>query len=86
MGDLQGIIDNISEKLEPISVLLKTIITKLKNRKKLINIADSSTGGWAVVKEYKKEPTGSDSDNCKRIQQAETGIMKKKKNRQERFQ
>lgn len=52
MGDLQDIINNISKELEPISVSLKAIITKIKKRKNLIKIADSSKGRWIVVKKY----------------------------------
>ena len=52
MGDLQDSINNISKELEPISVSLKAIITKLKKRKNLIKIADSSKGRWVVVKKY----------------------------------
>ena len=47
-------------------------------RNKLINIADSIEGGWAVVAEYKKEPIVCDSNDCKRIRQAESRALKKK--------
>ena len=77
MEDLQDIIDNIDEQ-DPISTSLKVVISKLKKRNKLIKIADSTEGGWAVVAEYEKDPIGSDSDDCKKIRQAETRALKRK--------
>ena len=67
MGDLREIFDNISDEQDPASASLKAVISKLKKRKKLIKIADSTEGGWAVVADYEKEPIRSDSDDCKRI-------------------
>ena len=78
MENLQSIIDNISDEQDPVSTSLKAVISKLKKRNKLIKIADSTEGGWAVVAEYEKETIGSDSDDCKRIRQAETRALKKK--------
>ena len=57
---------------------LKTVIYNLKKRNKLIKIADSIEGGWAVVVEYEKVPIESDSNDCKRIRQAETRALKEK--------
>ena len=78
MEDLQDIIDNISDEHDPVQTSLKAGISKLKKRNKLIKIADSTEGGWAAGAEYEKEPIGSDSDDYKRIRQAETRAMKKK--------
>ena len=78
MENLQDIIDNISDEQDPISTSLKAVISKLKKRNKLIKIANSTEAGWAVVAEYEKEPIGSDSDDCKRIRQAETRALKRK--------
>ena len=78
MEDLQDIIDNISDEQDPVSTSLKAVISKLKKRNKLIKIVDSTEGGWAVVAEYEKESIGSNSDDCKRIRQAETRALKKK--------
>ena len=78
MEDLQDIIDNISDEQDPVSTWLNAAISKLKKRNKLIKIADSTEGGWAVLAEYRKKPIGSDSDDCKRIRQAETRGLKKK--------
>ena len=78
MEDLQDIIDNISDEQDPVSTSLKAVISKLNKRDKLIKIADSTEGGWAVVAEYEKEPIESGSDDCKRMRQAETRALKKK--------
>ena len=78
MEDIQDIIDNISNEQDPVSTSLKAVISKLKKRNKLIKIVDSTEGGWAVVAEYEKESIGSNSDDCKRIRQAETRALKKK--------
>ena len=67
MEDLQDIIDNISDEQDPVPTSLKAVISKLKKRNKLIKIADSTEGGWAIVTDYEKEPIGSDSDDFKRI-------------------
>ena len=81
MEFLQDIIANISDEQNPVSTSLKAVISKLKKRNKLIKIADSTEGGWAVVGEYEKEQIGSNSDYCRRIRQAETRALKKKKHR-----
>ena len=57
---------------------LKTVIYNLKKRNKLIKIADSIERGWAVVVEYEKVPIESDSNDCKRIRQAETRALTEK--------
>ena len=78
MEDPPNIFDNISDEQDPVSTSLKAVISTLKKRDKLIKIADSTEGGWVVVAEYKKEPIWSDSDDCKRIRQAETRPPKNK--------
>ena len=76
--DLQDIMDNISDEQDPVLMVLKAVISKLKKRNKYIKIADSTEGGWAVVAGYEKEPIGSTSDDYKRIRQVETRALKKK--------
>ena len=78
MEDLKDIIDSISDELDPVSMSLKAVISKLKKRNKLIKIADFTEVGWTVVAEYQREPIGSNSDDCKRIRQAEKKALKKK--------
>ena len=78
MEDLQDIIDNISDEQGQVATSLKAVISKLKKKNKVIKIVDATERGWAVVAEYEKQPIGSDSDGCKRIQQVETRALKKK--------
>ena len=52
---------------------------KLKKRNKLIKVADKSLGGWTTVREY-EEPSlcGSDSEDDRKLKQAETRAIIKK--------
>ena len=52
---------------------------KLANRNKLILIADSSEQGWDVVNEYERKDLADDSDDDKRIRQAETRAFQKRR-------
>ncbi|XP_053377239.1 uncharacterized protein LOC128547835 [Mercenaria mercenaria] len=58
---------------------VKELIDKLRHRNKLIQIADGSPGGWATVSEYEKPVLGTDSDDEKKIRQAESRAAKKVK-------
>ena len=51
MENPEDIIDNISDEQDPVSTSLKTVISKLKKRNKLIKTVDSIEEGWAVVAE-----------------------------------
>ena len=59
-------------------VLCKNLISKTRERNKLINVADKSLGGWATVQEY-EEPSlcGSDPEDDRKLEQAETRAHKK---------
>ena len=52
---------------------------KLANRNKLILIADSAEDGWEVVNEYERRDLADDSDDDKRIRQAETRAYQKRR-------
>ena len=56
--------------------LVTDICDKLKSRNKLIRIADTSAGGWATVREYEQNEIADNSDDEKRIRQAENRATK----------
>ncbi|VDI24017.1 Hypothetical predicted protein [Mytilus galloprovincialis] len=55
-----------------VSRIIIDLIDKVKGRNKLIHIADTSAGGWATVREYEANVIASDSEDEKKIRQAET--------------
>ena len=56
--------------------LVTDICDKLKSRNKLNRIADTSAGGWATVREYEQHEIVDNSDDEKRIRQAENRAIK----------
>ena len=56
--------------------LVTDISDKLKSRNKLIRIADTSAGDWATVREYEQNEIADNSDDEKRIRQAENRAIK----------
>ena len=55
---------------------------KLAHRNKLILIADSAEDGWEVVNEYQRRDLAEDSDDDKRIRQAEARASQKRRRAQ----
>lgn len=69
-----------NEKLDYLRELLQDSDGKLKQRNKLIKIADSSEGGWETVRQYESNPVASDSDDENKIFKAESRAVRKRKN------
>ncbi|XP_053400728.1 uncharacterized protein LOC128557403, partial [Mercenaria mercenaria] len=62
---------------QEVGEVLDDTVSKLKHRNKLVTLAETSHGGWTTVSEYEKPLLGSDSDDEKRIKQAEARALKK---------
>jgi hypothetical protein len=69
--DLQKLKKHISADDFASTNLISGLILKVKRRNKLIRIADKSPAGWYTVREYESDDLASDSDDEKRIRQAE---------------
>ena len=54
------------------------IIRNIKGRNKLIKIADRTEGGWSTVEEYETCDNADDSDDDKKIRQANARALQKK--------
>jgi hypothetical protein len=90
----EGIKESIDEALplldnpdtaERAKQLLKKGSDMIRERQKLIKIADRSDQGWKTADEYEKDPVANDSDDEKRIRKAESAAEKKAvKERQKR--
>jgi hypothetical protein len=66
-------------KLSCAKELVNETVEKLRVRNKLIQIADSSEGGWGTVREYENNPLASDSDDESRIVRADSRAVRKKR-------
>ena len=78
------IVENISSALNnddtsEVNSLSRDLTAKLKRRSKLIKMVDRSVLGWDTLVEYDADPIASDSDDGKKIRQAENSALTKGK-------
>ena len=78
--DIEDILDDQNFH-EPIIEALNAIVSKISKRKKLIKIVDRSSAVWATIAEYVDDPFASDSEDSKKIRQAENRTLAKNKNK-----
>ena len=75
----QGIWAIENGKTDYAQELLSEALEKIKQRNKLIKVADSSEGGWETVKQYISNPLASDSKDKKKMQKVDFRAQKKRK-------
>ncbi|VDI56459.1 Hypothetical predicted protein [Mytilus galloprovincialis] len=72
--------------LLPLSSITGDLVGKLKERYKLIRIADNSTRGWVTVKEYESNDIADNDEDEEKNGQGETRALKTIKEKQIRPQ
>ncbi|MES9880155.1 MAG: hypothetical protein ABW185_04660 [Sedimenticola sp.] len=65
--------------IEDIGDSLENVVKLIEHRNKLIKIADRSDGGWNTVQEYEKGDIAENSDDERKIRQADTRAVQKRK-------
>ena len=71
-------------KLDLVKIHLEELDSDIKERKKLIRLADKSAAGWDLVNEYLSDELASGSEDEKRIRGAEQRALRKRNQRQQK--
>jgi hypothetical protein len=66
-----------------VETAIRAGVQSLNGRNKLMRIADNSSVGWAIIEEYQKTEAASDDEDDRRIRNAETAAIAKRKSRNE---
>lgn len=82
--DIQEGLENLQRQVKhsPQFAIVDELISKLKERNKLIRIADNSAGGWATVREYESSDIADNVEDDKKIRQAESRALRNIKEKQ----
>ena len=70
--------------IEDIESDIEKVIRDIRSRNKLIKIADRTEGGWGTVEEYETCDYADDSDDDRKIRQANSRALQKKRRLQPR--
>lgn len=82
LESVKGSLDSVT--VEDVQDSLNDIINDLQGRNKLIHIADKTEGGWSTVEEYQLHDYADNSDDDRKIRQANVRALQKKKRLQRR--
>ena len=83
LSDIEEVLSTVSGgRKSHLEKQLADIAHKIKKRNKLLVMADRSEQGWDAVKEYLTDDVASDSDDARKMKQAEKRAAEKKKKKE----